>query len=248
MFKKNQPHHLFINKPACKMFLTIFMVFVNFHINAQSDNYFDGNFKIAARVGVNSTSFKLAENLSTDDYLSNSKMGFYSGAYFSAPLSEYFQPFVELGFESINSNIDYKKSNLTNTYSEAFKGDVSLNYISFGLCPNIVIPIQHINLNFYGGFHFSLLTSAKENGTYEKVFVDTVSTQITLVKTDVNGKNKLLTEGFDSGFITGFGFEYKIDDRMAIKADSRFRFGTTLVSNAYKTRTWGVVLGFVYAL
>lgn len=248
MFKKNQLIHLFISKIQFVILLAIILVCCKPVVFAQSDDYFDGNFKIGVRVGINSTSFKLAENLNPENYTSSSKMGFYSGLIFSAPLSENFKPFVELGFETINSSIDYKKSNLTSSLTESYKGDIFLKYLSLGICPNIVIPIQHVNINIYGGVHFSLLTSAIEKGTYEKSFIDTSTTQLTTIKTEVNGKNKLITEGFDSGFITGFGFEYKIDKRMAIRADSRFRFGTTLISGAYKTRSWGVVLGFIYTL
>ncbi len=245
MGKKN---HSLINRIQFNFGLAIIFIFCFSMVNAQTDDYFDGNFKLGLRLGVNSTSLKLSESLNSENYNSNSKMGMYAGAYFSMPLSEYFMPFVELGFEGLNAAMDYTKTSSNKLHSEAFKGDIFLKYISLGLCPNLVIPVKHVNFNFYGGVHFSFLASAVEKGNYERVYVDTATTQTTTFKTEVDGKSKLITEGFDSGLITGFGFEYKIDNRMAIRADSRFRFGTSIVSNAYKTRTWGVVVGLVYAL
>ncbi len=231
-----------------RFFLFLFLVLISIRLSAQDDDYMSGNLRFGIKAGVNSASMLFYNNLPDAGLSTTSKFGYYLGGNMHIPLSKNFIPIVELGFENLRSEVAYKKMYAPDAVSEHFAGDISLNYLSLGICPNLAFDISHIKLNIYGGFHLSFPLSTNEDGTYKKLLKDEQSGNFTTVSTKVSGSNKYLTEGIDSGFLTGFGLEYKLMDKMSLHFDSRFRFGTVLIANSFKSRSWGFSAGVVYDL
>lgn len=225
-----------------------FALLLTLTLSAQEDEYINDHLRLGFKTGVNSTSM-IYYNKSPEAGLSSTpKIGFLIGGSLYVPLSKNFIPFIELNFENLSSKIAYKKAYSPKAVSEFFTGDISLNYISLSICPNLVFDIHHIKLNFYSGFHLSFPLFTNEKGIYKKVIIDEQSGNQINVSTEVNGPNKYLTDGIDSGFLSGFGLEYKLTQKTALHFDSRFRFGTVLIANSFKSRSWGFSAGIVYDL
>lgn len=217
-------------------------------LSAQEDDYINDHLRLGFKAGINSTSM-VFYNRSPDANLSSvSKLGYHLGGSLYVPLSKNFIPFIELNFENLSSKIAYKKAYSPKGVSEFFTGDISLNYLSLGICPNLVFDIHHIKLNFYGGFHLSFPLLSNEKGIYKKATIDEQSGNPINVSTEINGSNRYLTDGIDSGFLSGFGLEYKLAQKVGLHFDTRFRFGTALIADSFKSRSWGFSAGIVYDL
>lgn len=231
-----------------KISILFFVLLITLTLSAQEDECINDPLRLGFKAGLNSTSMIFYNKLPDAALSSSPKIGFQLGGSLYVPLSKNFVPFVELNFENLNSEIAYKKTHSLYSDSEFFSGDISLNYLSLGICPNFAFDIHHIKLNIYGGFHLSFPLFTNEKGIYKKTSTDELSgTQIT-VSTKVNSSNKNLTNGIDNGFLSGFGLEYKLNQKIALHFDTRFRFGTVLIANSFKSRSWGFSAGIVYDL
>lgn len=244
MYNPKQTDPLFMNK----ILAFLFALLLTLTLSAQEDEYINSPLRLGFKAGLNSTSMIFC-NKSPDAALSSSpKIGFYLGGSLYIPLSKNFIPFVELNCKNLNSEIAYKKTHSSNSESEFFAGDISLNYLSIGICPNVAFDIHHIKLNIYGGFHLSFPLFTIEKGICKKTSTDEQSGNQINVSTEVNSSNKNLTDDIDSGFLSGFGFEYKLTPKTALHFDTRLQFGTVLIANFFKSRSLGVSAGIVYDL
>jgi hypothetical protein len=199
--------------------------------------------QIGIKTGIISTTFNASKTQPQGSSASStSQLGSSSSVAYWIPITQVFRPRLELSLDILNADVDYK-----NTFSSgatfSFIGSTKLTQASFAILPELVFG-RNIQFSVYGGFQFSALLSAYQKGT--STTTDSTNTFVSVVSVDQ--KNNNISEGIDSGILTGFGMRYRLSKRFILHAESRFRFGTTMVYGIYKPYYWGVSVGCIYQL
>ena len=227
---------------------TLILILFIFVINSLKAQFIDDSYdwyprQWGLKVGLNSITLNASKNQAHQSTAtSSSKIGWSASAAYWIPITQLFRPRLELSFDALKANVDYKNT-FKDSASYAFAGETSLNHFSFAILPELVFG-KHIQFSIYAGFQVSVLMSANQKGV--ATTIDSAKTITSVVSIDQ--KNNGIAEDVDSGLLTGFGVRYMLTRKLLLHAESRFRFGTTMVYSIYKHYYWGASVGIIYQL
>lgn len=199
--------------------------------------------QMGVKIGVNSTTLNSSKNqmvgVTAESY---SKFGYTANLSYWIPITPLFRPRIELSYDVLKSDVDFTKlSNNGSFYS--FAGETQFSQGSLVILPEIVFG-KNIQFSIFVGFQFSALISAYEKGT--AINSDSAATIVSTIYIDQ--KNNTIGEDVDTGLLTGFGARYRLSKKIYLNAETRFRFGTSMVYGIYKPYYWGISGGIIYQL
>lgn len=237
-----------MNQIYCKMKITLLISILFLSTLISNAQYVDDSYdwyprQIGIKAGINATTMNSSKNQNTNTSAdASAKIGVCAQLSYWIPITQVFRPRIELSFDQLKSAVSYK-SILYNTMQSSFDGVTTINYGSIALLPEVIFG-KHIQFSIFAGFQISALINANENGL--RVISDSAATVISSLTVD--GTDNTIAEGVDSGLLTGFGIRTRLSKRILINAESRFRFGTSMVYGIYKPYYWGISAGIVYQL
>lgn len=207
------------------------------------DSYDSYPKQIGLKIGVNSTTLNSSKNQMTGVTAeSNSQFGYTANFSYWFPITQLFRPRIEVSYDVLKSDVDFIKQT-KNGSSYSFTGEMQLSQGSFAILPEIVFG-KNIQFSIFAGFQVSALILANEKGT--AVTSDSTASIVSTVY--LNHKNNTIGEDVDSGLLTGFGARYRLSKKIYLNAETRFRFGTSMVYGIYKPYYWGISGGLIYQL
>ena len=199
--------------------------------------------QLGLKIGLNSTTFNSdksqLQNVTAD---ATSKFGFSASAAYWFSITPLFRPRVELSYDVLNSEVNYTTV-ATDGSSFQFDGSTRLSQGSLAFLPELVFG-KHIQFSVFAGVQISALLGAHEQGV--QTSMDSSTTLKSVV--EVNQNDNTISEGVDTGVLTGFGMRYRLVKHLYINAETRFRFGTSMVYGIYKPYYWGISAGCIYTL
>jgi hypothetical protein len=226
----------------------LMILLTSFTIKAQTDDedadvYDRYPRQLGLKIGLNSTTFNSdksqLQNITAD---ATSKFGFSASAAYWFSITPYFRPRVELSYDVLKSDVNYI-STATNGSTFQFAGKTGLSQGSVAFLPEWVFG-KHIQVSVFLGFQVSALLAAHQQGL--QTTMDSSATVKSVVEVDQT--DNTISEGVDTGLLTGFGVRYRLVKRLYINAETRLRFGTSMVYGIYKPYYWGISAGCIYTL
>ncbi len=210
--------------------------------------YYDDSYdwyprQIGLKVGLNSTTLNSSKNQTIGVISqSDSKFGYTANFSYWIPITQKFRPRIEVSYDVLNANVNFTKTTKNNA-SYSFSGETKLTQGSIAILPELVFG-KNIQFSIFAGFQISALIAANEKGT--AITSDSTSTiTSTLI---IDQENNTIGEDVDTGFLTGFGARYRLSKKIFFNAESRFRFGTSMIYGIYKPYHWGISAGVIYQL
>lgn len=225
--------------------LLLLLISISTILNAQ---YIDDSYdwyprQIGLKLGLNSTTLNSSKNQTAGiSSQAESKFGYMANFSYWIPITQKFRPRIEVSFDVLNSEVGFIKTS-KNGSSYSFNGETSLTQGSIAILPELVFG-KNIQFSIFAGFQISALISAHEKGTATNT--DSLATLSSVLIIDQ--KNNTIGEDVDSGFLTGFGARYRLSKKLFFNAETRFRFGTSMVYDIYKPYYWGISAGLIYQL
>lgn len=228
-----------------RIILSLLFSLTFFAIKAQhvDDSYDWYPRQLGLKIGMNSTTLNSSNSqMQKMSAESTSEFGWTASFAYWIPITQVFRPRIELSYDLLNADVNYITTS-TNGASFQFNGSTRLSQGSLALLPELVFG-KHIQFSIFAGFQISALLAAYKKGV--QTTVDSSST--VKLALDIDKKDNTISEGVDSGLLIGFGMRYRLSQRLFINAESRFRFGTSMVYGIYKPYYWGISTGCIYQL
>lgn len=199
--------------------------------------------QMGLKIGVNSTTLNSSKNQTVGVTAeSDSKFGYTANFSYWFPITQLFRPRIEVSYDVLKSDVNFERL-AKNGSSYSFAGEMQLSQGSFAILPEIVFG-KNIQFSIFAGFQISAMISANEKGT--AVTSDSTAAIVSTVYLDQ--KNNIIGEDVDTGLLTGFGARYRLSKKIHLNAETRFRFGTSMIYGIYKPYYWGISGGIIYQL